>query len=277
VPRARLLDLVGAQADEAAARRRLNTAIWRMRCALEPDGTARGSVVASIGSGLAIAERCETWVDVTEFENVCVSAPPVQEWGSRDAERVRAAVELYDGPFLDGVYSDWVVEQRARLADLRLSALLQLAHWHEQRSQPEVALRFAHLSVMEDPLREDIHRMLIRLYRRAGLPEMAVRQYEACRTLLRTELGVEPRPETLAEARPGEPDGEAPEVSMRSALGEALDDLLQAREDLVVLERRVENAIGAIRAAMVNHSSPGLRARPGRPADRRHPQRTSPF
>ena len=48
----------------------------------------------------------------------------------------------------------------------------------------------------EEPLREDVHRLLIEAYRNSGNRAKAVAQYRACEAVLRDELGVEPMPET---------------------------------------------------------------------------------
>jgi DNA-binding SARP family transcriptional activator len=47
-----------------------------------------------------------------------------------------------------------------------------------------------------EPEREGWHRCLMRVYARSGERALALRQYHACRTLLRDSLGVDPSPET---------------------------------------------------------------------------------
>lgn len=49
-----------------------------------------------------------------------------------------------------------------------------------------------------DPERESLHRALMRTYLRAGERALAVRQYHACRAVLRDRLGLEPSAETQA-------------------------------------------------------------------------------
>jgi DNA-binding SARP family transcriptional activator len=48
----------------------------------------------------------------------------------------------------------------------------------------------------QDPLREEIHRDMMRLYLENGQRALAVRQYELCRECLRRELGISPMAET---------------------------------------------------------------------------------
>jgi DNA-binding SARP family transcriptional activator len=49
-----------------------------------------------------------------------------------------------------------------------------------------------------DPLREEIHREIMQLYLESGQRALAVRQYEICREILATELGIPPMEETRA-------------------------------------------------------------------------------
>ena len=60
------------------------------------------------------------------------------------------------------------------------------------------ALRCGQQILTLDPLREDVHRELIRLHLRRGHRALALHQYEQCRAVLDDELGVEPMEETRA-------------------------------------------------------------------------------
>lgn len=196
VDRYRLADLVGQDCPDEAARKRLNTTVWRLRRALEPQGAARDSVVAT--SGHALAVTCEAWVDALEFESACAHLPDPRQWTPADAEHISRAVDLYRGGFLDGFTDEWALAERGRLADLHLAALVRLAQWHRLRRERERVIDLARRAVAVEPLREDLHRLLMRAYINAGLPELAVTQLGRCRTILAEELGVEPLPETVA-------------------------------------------------------------------------------
>src|SRR5262249_13322969 len=68
---------------------------------------------------------------------------------------------------------------------------------HQARSgSPESATQTAVRLLALDPLREETHRILIRLYAQQGRLGDAARQYQACVSVLRAELGVEPAEET---------------------------------------------------------------------------------
>src|SRR5260370_36036238 len=69
-------------------------------------------------------------------------------------------------------------------------------------SEYDLAIDCARRILGCDPLREEVHRDLMRLHLTAGQPAAAMRQYRLCEELLRQELAVEPAPETRALLAP---------------------------------------------------------------------------
>lgn len=238
VSRSRLLELVtadGPSAGEQAARRRLNTTVWRLRRALAADGTDPEPVLATSARGLRIAADCRPWVDVRAFETGCSCPRPVREWKADDAVRVRRALDLYAAPFLEGRQDDWVVRERARLADVRTAALMRLARWHEQSDDLETAAACARDALAADSLLEGAHRMLIRLYRRLDLTELADRQTEVFRRTFLADLGFDP---LLGEAtRPVPLD-----QPRMDGFGELRSELARIEHELHRLVERLEVA-----------------------------------
>jgi DNA-binding SARP family transcriptional activator len=253
VNRSRLADvIVDETGSESTLRRRLNTAVWRLRRSLEPDGVPRDSVLTSIGHGLAVSSHCEVWVDAREFENACLGMPPFDRWVDADAERLADAVRLYRGGFLDGLYTDWALAERGRLADLHLAALVRLAQWFQRRGDPERALRHALSAVAAEPLREDLHRLVIELYAEAGLPQLARQQLEHCRAVLTKELGIEPLPETMAAVRVGAHADAGQSVEhygprRRDHYDAAIRELERSREELHQMSVRLDRSLRALR------------------------------
>ena len=218
VDRHRLAVLIGSDCPDETARRRLNTAVWRLRRAVEPRGAPRDSVLATSGNALAVA--CPAWVDAAEFDATCGHLEDPRVWTPQHAERVMRGIKLYQGGFLDGYTDEWALAERGRLADLHLTALVRLAQWHRLRGESERVIDLARRAVALEPLREDLHRLLMRAYVEAGLPELAVTQLGRCRTILADELGVEPLPETVAAARRTDGLGEAAAQQVVFALHE---------------------------------------------------------
>ncbi len=226
--------------SEHIARRRLSTALWRLRTEgrdamgidLVPTGDA-DRVQLSPGVGLA--------VDVSDFERllgVALSAPP-DALSPADVHRLERAVDLHRGPLVESCCDDWVLAERTRLEHLYLTALDTLVvHWGNRENVPSVS-RFGELALAMEPLREDVHRHLMAAYARAGRDDLVERQFERCRRMLVDELGADPLPETVAlysRLRCGT-DALAPSLAALVA------DLEQARRDVVRLAADVDRAL----------------------------------
>ncbi len=119
------------------------------------------------------------------------------------SQRLRQAVELYRGPFLDGLFvqesvafEEWMLLQRDELQRQVLQALYQLAAYYERRGAYDEAHSYAWRQLEIDPWREEAHRQVMRLLVLRGERSAALAQYETCRRLLREGLGVEPTEET---------------------------------------------------------------------------------
>lgn len=171
--------------SESRARSCLSTALWRLRQVLEPDGVPRGTYLIAHPSVVGFNCDSDYWLDVAAFEE------GVRK-GSEDA------VACYTGDLLEGFYDDWALRERERLRILYLNCLGTLLRRHSEYDAIEQALECGRQILALDPLREDIHREVIRLHVRNGQRGLALQQYEACRAALQNELGVEPMEETRA-------------------------------------------------------------------------------
>jgi len=118
----------------------------------------------------------------------------------RDAERL-ARAELNGGDtgfdalgadLLPDWYDDWVLIERERFRQLRLRALEAACRRLTDEERLDEALEAGLLAVAAEPLRESAHRTLVHLHLSAGNVVEARRQYQLCRHLLRSQLGVEP-------------------------------------------------------------------------------------
>jgi predicted ATPase/DNA-binding SARP family transcriptional activator len=177
-----------------------------------PEAKARGNLSKAlsslrqvIGDHLTIARQAvafepggDFWLDVAKFE-AGVS--------DNSIEGLQAAVELYQGDFLDGFYvrnapefEDWVLAQQTRLKALALQALHVLAaHFADQGEDGwATAINYTNHLLRLEPWREEAHRQMMRLLALNGQRGAALAQYKTCRQVLAEELDVEPGPETVA-------------------------------------------------------------------------------
>ena len=184
--------------SEARARSCLSTALWRMRQALEPEGIPRGTYLISKPAVVGFNSASDYWLDVAEFEEGVERHLPASAHRTPDWSSVENAVACYTGDLLEGFYDDWALRERERLRMLYLDCLGKLLRRHSETGALERALYCGRQILALDPLREDIHREVIRLHVRNGHRALALQQYESCRAALIEELGVEPMEETRA-------------------------------------------------------------------------------
>jgi DNA-binding SARP family transcriptional activator len=198
-PRTVLCELLWPEDDLEIARHKLRVALSALRRQLEPPGSASGSVLVADRSSVQLNAVVVT-TDVADYELAIEAAVRAARTSERTEHLVRA-VELYGGELLPGYTEDWVFQERGWLAERYFQALHPLLSHLEQKGDLHRALEYAHRGVNADPLREESHAALMRLYAAAGQTAAALRQYRHLERLLKQELGTTPEPATRVLAR----------------------------------------------------------------------------
>lgn len=242
--------LVWGDHPQDHARNCLNTALWRLRRALEPRGIPPGTyLVSEPGGEIGFNWASPHWLDIETFEKEVTRllAVPPNSMTDKQAEQMAFALSLYTGDLLDGFYEEWVLRERERLRLLYLKSLAHLALQYRHRRAFEQSIACCQKILLHDPLREEIHRELMRLYLQSGQRALAVRQYEICRQVLEKELAIPPMEETqrlfhhLLSGGAGSED-ESEKVST-DTMSDALQDLHQAARDLDQARVRLRSAV----------------------------------
>ncbi len=164
-------------------RRNLSTALWQIRQTLKRGGLDPSAFLNASGATVEWSSSAEQWLDVTEFEGQ-VAGGGLFAWQS--------AVRLYRGPFLEGLYDDWCIEERYRLEEQYMQALSRLAQAYAAQRDYASALHVARQMLRIDPLREDAHRLTMESLYQLGQRAAALEQYAICSQSVRTELSTEP-------------------------------------------------------------------------------------
>ena len=123
-----------------------------------------------------------------------------------EADKLEAALELYQGPFLEGFfvtdagpgYEQWVTEERTALRHQAARAASTLAARAESLTDLAGAVRWARRAATITPGDEVVTAELIRLLDLSGDRAGALRVYEGMRQRLRDEFQVAPSHETQA-------------------------------------------------------------------------------
>lgn len=114
--------------------------------------------------------------------------------------------DFYQGEFLAGnehdseLFTDWLRGLRHECVDLAIEALERNARRVEKAGDNKKALSLLRESLSLEPLREQTHRKIMRLYAADGERAMALAQFRTCKDVLLHELDVGPDPETQALA-----------------------------------------------------------------------------
>ena len=182
--RDKLAGLLWGDVPEPRARGGLRQALSRLRkvVAIEPPALILDGDTVSLNPDVLD-------VDAVEFEHLA----------SRDTpEALEQASALYRGDLLEGLalreaaFEEWLLGERDRLRERALDVLDRLLRHHGAGGRPEAALQAALRLAALDPLRESVHRALMRLYAQLGRRSAALRQYQICVSTLQRELSVEP-------------------------------------------------------------------------------------
>jgi predicted ATPase/DNA-binding SARP family transcriptional activator/DNA-binding CsgD family transcriptional regulator len=143
----------------------------------------RGDVVSLYPDG-------PLWTDVQAFEEAAAYA-------SRSGEPAayRAALELYAGDLLpEDPYEDWTQARREGLRQTHLDLLVEMALIYEEREDYTSAIEALRQAIAEEPVNEEAHRGLMRLYARGGRRQQALSQYQQLAKALARQLDAEPDP-----------------------------------------------------------------------------------
>lgn len=182
--------LWGEQPD-TLARKILRTELWRIRSVIEPRKQDRGTFLRVEGDQLGFVGPGDAWVDAWEFEE-CAAVSPTPF----DTERLERAACLYRGDLLEGHYQAWCLLHRDRLRTAYLTALERLLSDHQRQGRWLDAIARGKELLGLDPLREHVHRAVMRCHLAMGDRPSALRQHEVCTRTLRDELDIDPMDET---------------------------------------------------------------------------------
>ena len=185
-----LAALLCPDADSAAAHSELRRCIYALR-----KSRAASVLIADTHTVAVQSDGASLWVDALHYRELLSQAT---------MGAMRAAGELYRGELLAGFtlpdapnFEEWRYFEGENLRQAQAGVLEQLATWCAGQGQYDEAIDYARRWLAMDSLHERAHRELMRLYAWSGQRGAAKRQYDQCRAILETELGVVPDDETV--------------------------------------------------------------------------------
>jgi LuxR family transcriptional regulator, maltose regulon positive regulatory protein len=132
--------------------------IYRIRRAID----AR---VLILGQGrYQVNPALSAWFDVVRFEQLIKQLPGKNGQGAESLKKLEQAVELYQGPFLSEIYTDWAQDKRRVLEDAYLKTLLRLARIYGEQNQHDKCIATLEKCLAIDAYQDDIYCQLIEQY-----------------------------------------------------------------------------------------------------------------
>ncbi len=198
VDKARLAELLWADAEPDAAAAALDMAISRLRKILALSDAIR------IDDGKVDLNPERIWVDVWAFDRDVEALQSALRTprGVDDDDVAKLGQRLlssYQGAFLDNEEPQrWLLAARDRWRSRFLRSLADAGRHWERRQRWSDAIELYERGIEVDTLAEDLYRNLMRCHLASGQPAQAAQAFRRCREMLSVQLGIPPSAETEA-------------------------------------------------------------------------------
>jgi two-component SAPR family response regulator len=194
-PRPLSKDEIGAafwpEIDPDTLKLRFKNNLYRLRHAL-------GADVVLFENNLYFFNRHQDYeYDVEEFDSH-VSQAKIAGQVEDKIVQLQAATRLWHGPFLHGVDAIWAWPERQRLEHECIEAFHQLTGLLRQIGDRASALQACKHALEVNPMLEDFHRLAMSLHAEMGDRLGVIWQYQACRSVMQSEMNSAPSAETEA-------------------------------------------------------------------------------
>ncbi|HSK67427.1 MAG TPA: BTAD domain-containing putative transcriptional regulator, partial [Anaerolineales bacterium] len=201
-----LANLLWPDLNQSDARSNLRKSLSRLKADLGEEYLSVSQDQAGIHPSITIQ------LDVAEFEK---RVRQFRDHGHRrkgqvqilcnDCQRsLEEAARLYSADFLQGftvpessVFEEWQFFQSESLRQNLAEVLEFLTYQHAHAENYPAAIEYGRRWLSLDRLHEPAHRQLMLLFALSGQHAAALRQFDECRELMLSELGVTPEAETL--------------------------------------------------------------------------------
>jgi DNA-binding SARP family transcriptional activator len=192
-----LLSAIWPEREALLAGQSLNSLVYSLRRMLG-DGIEGAAPVVQDSGYYRLNLEAGIAVDLAHFQMLIEEGERRGRNGDGEgaAQAYRQAVGFYRGDLADNGDIAAVI-QRERFRSIFLTTLARLADLSFQEGQYDACLDSALRLLVEDPCREDAHRLIMRCHVRLGQRAQALRQFRICEEILQTEFDAIPEPVTL--------------------------------------------------------------------------------
>ncbi|MBJ6363992.1 response regulator [Paenibacillus sp. GCM10012307] len=170
----------------------LHTSIYQIRKMLKDEDIQATVEYAQDSYRLAATDMM---TDVEEFESACLNDGVATE---QDRTRAIDAMALYKGDYLAEHDYDWSKPRRRELLRKYIGCSLALVRYEMDTEREEQAVKRLEILQESDPYSEEICRHILLGYAKLNNGPAVRQHYEAFASILRSDLGIKPSPQTEA-------------------------------------------------------------------------------
>ena len=193
-----LIDTFWPDDDPATVEKNFHPTISHIRKALNSLQPFKQNFLVFRDGAYALNPELTYLIDSEEFDRHFADAETAKR--ERDNERLRASLvaahACYGGEFMSGVYEDWADERREFYMEQFARVCAALAKLELGEKRLASSRKFAEETLAVDPYREDVHRLIMKIYAAQGKRPAVQKHFSAMQKLLKDELGIEPAAET---------------------------------------------------------------------------------
>jgi len=194
-----LMELFWPNSSPSSARNCLNVTMHNIRHFLQPMDF-KNDLILFKDDCYSFNQEISFQIDVEQFRLTWREAEYTEreKKGEEALKKYEQAACLYEGDFMeDYIYADWPSVERENLKEIYLFILERISNYYSLNGKPETAIGICEKILEKDNCREDIHRRLMMCYKRVGMRDKAIKQFQKCVDILHSEFKVEPAGETF--------------------------------------------------------------------------------
>jgi DNA-binding SARP family transcriptional activator len=197
--REQIIEMLWPGSEPEAALRDFKIAYSTLCSVLEPERqrNAASAFIYRDESHYGLRPEADIWVDVNAFRHWVELGDEAA--GERAVSHYRKALSLFAGEYLPASpYAEWCRQEREQLHLLYLQMAEKLAALSLEQADYNTTIHLCQTILAQDNCWEPAYRLLMRASVCSGNRSQAIRAYEQCVRVLKTELDVEPDSETTA-------------------------------------------------------------------------------
>jgi two-component SAPR family response regulator len=170
----KIVEALWPEISSSKANSNFHSTLYRMRAALYPNCVDRD------GENYQLNSSWSYWLDAHQFQRLLEQADRLAEDAPEKENILANAIDLYRGPFLEDLDSEWCRGYRTEWEAKFLKAVSWLAKRHEERREYSQSLALLEKALAVDELQEELHYRVMDLCLKQGDSVAASRAYRRC-------------------------------------------------------------------------------------------------